>query len=293
MRVPAYESTSLDDDTVINAVISGDFDGICEIATIATKSQTIRLTTLDSDVIYFGETYKAASVYYDVPSYYRGEVKNALGFEVHTAELTVLHGDTCKVGEMLWPEFVRSGGMDGANFLLERLLKIQGEWVGFTVFEGVVGPAKPLGMKTVFEVEADTRVFDRPFPSGKISEKCTYVFGGAGCGLDLAPLTATATAAAGSDRALVLTGLTSYAANHWQGGSLRCVGPRGATARRRVASSGADGSVRLTLPLPWPAAGHQVMLTPTCARTPAACAGWGNLQRYRGMPFVPRPETAR
>ena len=291
MRIPAC--ATLDDDTVFNAVIAGDFYSICEIVTIAAKSETIRLTTLDSDVVYFGETYKAPSIYDDVPSYYRGEVKSKLGFEVQTAELTVLHGDSCKVGEMTWPEFVRTGGMDGAGFLLERLLKIQGEWVGFTIFEGIVGPARPSGLETSFEVEADTRVFDRPFPPGKISEKCGYVFGGAGCGLDLAPLTATATAASGSDKALVLTGLTGYATDHWRGGSLRCVGPRGATARRRIASSAADGSVRLTLPLPWLAAGHQVTLTPTCARTPAACDGWGNLQQYRGMPYIPRPETAR
>ena len=50
----------------------------------------------------------------------------------------------------------------------------------------------------------------------------------------------------------------------------------------------------LVTPLAFPpATGDTFTVSPGCARTTAACAGFSNSTRFRGCPFIPSPETTR
>lgn len=261
-----------------------------EIATILCKDVTLRLCSSGS-VTFSGENYAGMDEELGVPGFWRGEAKNAIGSEVSVCELKILHPPSCEILGKSIPEFARAGGFGGARVTIERLIWIAPEsmWSSMVVFDGFANSVKPSIHFTKIDVESILRVLDRDYPTAVCSPKCTWIFGGDGCGIDRALVSSSGVVGSGSDRVVIMSGIASRPAGYFDGGSLALGG-----VRRRIATSSADGVLTLAVPLPsMPTLGAGLTASPTCARTPEACAGWGNLPRYSGMPFVPTPETAR
>ena len=261
-----------------------------EIVTIACKSTTLRLCS-GASMTFAGDYYQGEAEEAGIPGFWRGEAKNAIGSEVQVCKLKLTHGTNCLVGGEKIQAFGRARGFDGARITFERLTWIgsAGQWVSSVIFDGFANGVKPLLYSTEIEVESILRILDRKYPTAVFSPKCTWIFAGAGCGIDRGSVSSAGSVGSGSDRVRIYSGITSRPDGYFAGGSLAVAG-----VHRRIATSSADGVIMLSVPLPsMPTVGTILTASPTCARTPEACAGWGNSARFTGMPYIPTPETAR
>lgn len=272
-------------------IVNGNFSVACEILSIQTKTQTIRLATLDEDVTFGGNVYKCASVSGGVPGFARGGVRQALGLEVQNTSVEIMHGMDCKINGLPWAHLVAGGFFNEAKFVLSRLFLLGGtRWAGDAFFSGVAGEITGTPISTKFKVDSITRVFDKKFPIHIIEEKCQRVFGM--CGFNINSVTINKTAQTTSDRSIIYISDPGRSDNFYAGGSAEVTGPGGIVARRPIGLSG-ETFLHLSIPLPWRSEGLSVKAIPACQRTKSACESWGNVQNYLGMPFVPLPEAAR
>jgi hypothetical protein len=261
-----------------------------EIVTIVCKSTTLRLCSV-AGMTFAGDYYQGEDEEAGIPGFWRDEAKTAIGSEVQSCDLKLMHGINCMVGGQQIQAFGRARGFDGARVTFERLTWIDSadQWISSVIFDGFANKVKPLLYSTEIEVESILRILDRKYPTAVFSPKCTWIFGGDGCGIDRPLVSSAGAVGAGSDRVRIYSGIAARPAGYFDGGSLAVAG-----VHRPIATSSADGVLMLSVPLPsMPAVGASLTASPTCARTPEACAGWGNSSRFTGMPYIPTPETAR
>jgi hypothetical protein len=273
------------------AIANGKFSVACEILSIESKLITIRLTTLDSDVDFYGNTYKCASMSRGIPGYKRGAVRQALGMEVQSTSVEIMHGMDCLAGSIPWPRAVAGGFFNDVKFSLSRLFFLDdGRIVGVPFFSGFSGDISGSPVSTKFKVDSITRVFDKKFPIHTMQEKCQKAFGK--CGFDINSVAFDGVGLQASDRSVIYISDQGRPDNFYAGGYASVSGPGGLIARRPIGLSGPQ-FINLSIPLPWRSEGLSVRAEPACGRTKSDCASWGNIQNYLGMPFVPLPEAAR
>lgn len=115
-----------------------------------------------------------------------------------------------------------------------------------------------------------------------------------GCGVSRTAWTLAVNALAGSTAALVQTGRVE-AAGYFAGGVLMFTAGALAGIARTVRTHATGGAVTFFEDFPQaPAVGDAFAITPGCDRSLGAggCEKFSNRGRFRGTPFIPRPETA-
>ena len=232
------------------------------------------------------------------PSIRRGAVRHARGLEVQTLDLTLLCGQTARLGGISVPLFAHNGGFDGARVMLEWVPMGPAGWGdtslgSVVIFEGAVASVDPETTQVVLHIKSDLERLNIPMPRVVFQPGCANAFGDAGCGLNLATLTVSGTAT-GTPTTTSVPSALAQAAGYFAMGTLTMTSGPAAGARRTV-SVFSGGTLTLSTPLPVaPAAGDTFTVTPGCDRTFGTCGTkWTNQNRYRGCPWVPPPETTR
>ena len=274
---------------------------MADVFTVTLQNATVyRWTSADLDVSVGGNTFLSGSDNSStVPGVRRGSIRHARGLEVQTLDLNLYSGSNVLVGGISLPLFAHNGGFDGATVKVERVFFANGSFGDtsagtMVLFEGIVSDVEPETTKVSLKVKSDLERLNLNMPRVLFQPACTNVLGDAGCGVNLATYTVAGTAT-GVPTTTTVPSALAQAAGYFNLGILTMTSGAAAGARRAV-SAFSGGLLTLATPLPQaPAAGDTFTVSPGCDRTTGAsgCAKYSNLNRYRGCPYVPPPETTR
>lgn len=264
-----------------------------DLYTITLNGGTIiRWTTHDFAVAYSGNTFQRG------PAIMDNGVKSKRGVQVDTLDVTVYADAATQVSGTPFLTFVRRGGLDGATIKVERAMGsdfASGIGGGYIRFAGRISEIKSLSKTEVtLGCSSWLELLNVDMPTNIISAGCINTLYGAACGLNKATFAATGTASAGGTASTFGSSLTAQATGYFDLGYVLFTSGANAGLQRTVKTHVTGGSFTLTTALvAAPAAGDAFTAYPGCTHTQAICLSkFSNLANFRGMPFVPPPETA-
>jgi len=228
------------------------------------------------------------------PIIQRDRVRWTRGIEV--AQLQVdLHGPTTLIDGQALPVFATKGGFDSAAIQLERAYLndsnvMQGSIVWFM---GAVSDVNPTDMGAELTVKSQLSQLNQQIPRSLYQPGCLNNLYDANCGVSKAARTVSGTVSTVVDATSFTNSISGSRANgYFNLGILRFTSGANAGIQRTVLQHVTN---TLYFPRAFPfavQAGDAFTLVPGCDKTQSTCFGiFSNLLRFRGMPYVPVPET--
>ena len=268
-----------------------------DLWTITLQSGTVlRWTDADVDI-----TLLDARKFVRGPIITRDRVKWTRGLEVDQLK-AVFSGPPVLVDGKALPGFAAVGGFDGAAVLLERVyLNDAGVAQGSIVwFPGTVADVYPSRMGAELSIKSQLTQLGQQLPRNLYQAQCLNDLYDGNCAAVRASFTVNGMVAAigvGSNPAITCTMASSVAARFFELGSCKFTSGANTGIARTVQAQPASGtSVVFSFSRPLPFAitvGDTFAAVAGCDKTMGTCSGkFANLGRFRGLPFVPVPETA-
>jgi uncharacterized phage protein (TIGR02218 family) len=244
------------------------------------------------------------------PAIDRGAISEKIGIEVATLEMTInANGDDLIAGVPVIP-FIIGRGLDGAQVRLDRAF--MADWgvpAAGTVlrFSGrVTSVGEISGSTAKITVSAWTILLNVNMPPHLYQANCLHNVYDAGCTLNPASFSSTGTVAAGvgpvfpattpDTRPTQTTWLSNLTGvpDKFTIGRLTFTSGANAGLARSIRTNAADGTFEIVNPLPVkPSAGDTFTAYWGCDRTSTTCSGkFNNLANFKGVEFVPSPETS-
>jgi uncharacterized phage protein (TIGR02218 family) len=230
------------------------------------------------------------------PRLVRGTISTERGMSVSTMKVTFQEANAEYIG------MIARGFLNRAVFTLQRQFATNPganvlTWTSpFTRFAGRVNSIDSI-TSTSAEITIKSMLddLDQDYPRDVVQTDCNRVLGDAGCGINLVPLTVTATASAGCTVNKLLSGLSNPDVYFTQGVVTFTSGANSGLSW--MVKSYAGGVIAPSYPfLSAPVAGDTFKVTPGCDKTLATCISkygyapsGGLAPHFRGMPFVPDP----
>lgn len=266
---------------------------MADLVTISMVDSTVlRWTGADTDLVSDGNTFSSQG-----PLIKRTGTRVVRGLEVDTLTLTLLAGESTQILGIPLPLAAHNGAFDGATVTLERVfMPTWGDTSlgSIVMFEGNVAAVDPTPTDVRLVAKSELEKLNQPIPRNLFMPKCNHALYGAGCGVVKATYQVTGTAT-GTPTTTSIPSARGEAADYFRLGVLVMTSGQAAGSRRAVkAFSGGTFTPDIPLPVA-PAAGDTFTVFPGCDHSTGAqgCTKFANLNRFRGYPFVPRPETAR
>ena len=265
-----------------------DAIALADLWTIAPiNGAVMRFTSSDIPITVNGQTFLTG------PLIKRGATRLTSTLEVDTLDVTIETGGTVMFGGIPFSHAATNGALDGATVKLERaFMRVWGS-VDATVhlFEGRVSAIDPRHTEVVIQVKSLLEILDSKWPRNLYQPGCNHQLYGSGCGATRSPIAGTAGAGSGTT---YIKWANNQAAGYYDQGVIAFTSGQNAGARRTIKSADGQG-VTIALPLIYPAAqGDAFQIVPGCSKGHDVCKlKFNNLNRFRGFPWVPKPETAR
>jgi uncharacterized phage protein (TIGR02218 family) len=246
-------------------------------------------TSVDVPIALNGYIYLANSILIDGLRY-----KCATGLDVDQQEITISARPTDTVGGVPFLQALRDGVFDGCEVQREKAFLTS--WnvapVGSVIlFKGRVGTIAKIGRTTAqVTVNSDLVLLDLQMPRNLYAPQCAHVLYDSGCGLVKSAFGSTGTV--GPDSTSAVINWSGANSNFTQGTVLFSSGANAGVSANIKSAGG--GGLTLSAALPnVPAAGDAFTAYQGCAHTMSNCASqFGNLDNFRGFPFVPPPAAA-
>jgi len=264
---------------------------VADLYTFALRDGSfLRYTSLDVDVVYGGNTFSA-----DAPVIERSRVTSKVGIEVGEMTLTVSPNVEDLINGVAWIPAARGGALDGARVTVQRAFI----WNPFippigvlTLFSGRVSPIAGGRSSVEIRVKSDTELFDMKIPRNLVQPGCLHTLFDTGCALSKAAFASNSSADSGSTKAVINCGLPQTVGVFDLGTVVFTSGLNNGVAR--TVKRYTTGVFHLALPLPYtPGVGDTFTAHPGCDKQQTTCVNkFNNLVNFRGLPFVPVPETA-
>ncbi len=264
---------------------------VADLYTFTLKSgQVLRLTNADVSLTVGGQVFSASG-----PLIERSKLKWQLGLEVDELSITLYAGAGQTLGSQGFQEALLGGALDGAWLLLERLfLPAWGDTSTYPpiwYFEGIVGPLPAVGRsKMQLTVKSLLSLLDTQLPRNLYQTNCSLTHYSPACGVNRDDYTNVTSVLPGSTASLILCdwgpGYLSFGVVQMLTGAL--------AGQRRTIWVYQPGRILLIAPFTQaPAPGDSFRAWAGCDKTKTLCESYyNNLVHFRGMPFIPRPETA-
>ncbi|MGI6655267.1 MAG: phage BR0599 family protein [Desulfobulbus sp.] len=150
----------------------------------------------------------------------------------------------------------------------------------FPVWKGRVTGCRWSGSTATLSCDSAFTLFRRAGLRRHYQPGCPHVVFGPGCGLDPAAYRVQTTVAAVSGNVVDLAGAAPED-GYYTGGMLQF------GVDRRLITRHTGARITTLDAVPGLAVGSAVMLLPGCARDPAACERFGNIENFGGLPFLP------
>jgi uncharacterized phage protein (TIGR02218 family) len=261
--------------------------------TITLASGTVlRWTDSDRALTWGGQTYVLG------PGLERGPIRRSLGLDVDEMRISVIVRPTDLVGTTALALALRRGDFDRATVQLDRAYgDVPGTIIGVIDrwFLGRLGPISGNGFEFSGTVRSLLADLDVEVPRNVVQAQCGNRLFDDVCGLNPASFRATGTVTGGitASPPSCFTTLTAVDA-YYTHGRIRWL--TGANAgRSQTVRGSAQSSGFLVFSSGWPdpvAIGDTFEIWAGCSKTLAICSSrFNNVGRFRGMPFVPAPET--
>lgn len=265
---------------------------LADLLTITLVSGTImRLCSGDTNITAFGFTFSSAGALFK-----RGKTRLTTGLEVDVLDITLMTGETTSILGLPIPQAASNGALDGATVKLERAYMTT-TWgnVDCTVnlFEGRVAEVSPSHTEVKLSVKSLIELLNMQWPKNLYQPSCGHQLYGTGCGVIRSSFQVNGTATGGTTTQINWSG-GGKPAGWFDLGVVTFITGANAGARRTIKSS-TGSTMSIALPLPFPvAAGDAFQVVPGCDKSfPTCLTKFNNLARFRGFPWVPKPETAR
>lgn len=234
------------------------------------------------------------------PGLSRTGVKFYVGVQVDTmtVKLTDNIGTTIN-GQALIP-FIRAGGLQGARLQVDKVFwgaADTGPVGALLWFPGRVADIKLDRYGAELIIRSDLELLDVMVPRDLYQAGCLNTLFDSACGKNKAALTVSnaVVASPAPTRSAFAGTLGAYATGYFDLGVVQFTSGANSGLSRTVKTYVSSGASVLTLiaPLPFaPAAGDTFAVYPGCDKKQATCTSkFSNLARFRGMPYIPMPET--
>lgn len=264
---------------------------LADLYTITLSGGTIlRYTDFDVDLVYGGNTFSATG-----PVFKRGKTREVIGLEVDTLDVEIYPKSNDLVAGVPMLAAVSSGAFDNAELILERAYMEPVPTVVGTIrkFSGTFADVDAGRSGIRARINSDAAKLQIQLPRNLYQAACLHTLYDADCGLNRASFAVASSANTGSTASSVICGL-SQATAYFDRGYIQFTSGALSGIKRTVKGY-TTGSVSIFNPFPAaPAPGDTFMIYPGCDKAMATCqAKFSNLTHFRGMPFIPVPETAR
>lgn len=186
---------------------------------------------------------------------------------------------------------IASGTFNGAMFKLERAFMPLGSVdtsAGLILmFLGRKGPVKQTGDLTTITVRGGNVSLKQPAPKNCFQKPCLHTFCDAGCTLNEADFTTTNTIGDGSDGVVLYWGTSPVTPANYVLGKITMTSGASQGQVRTIRKSTAT-----TFLISYPfdngiSAGDSFDVMEGCVKTTTRCTALGNLQHFRGFPYIP------
>jgi len=272
---------------------------MADLYTITLWDSTVyRWTDADLDLVLGGHTFTAAvDQGTGTPLIERGGTRSSIGLEVDTLDLTLKAGQTIQLGGVPLVRAALNGTFDGARVILERVfMPTWGDTSPGSVvlFEGNVAGCDPSSTSVKLTIKSELERLNTVLPRYLYMPACGHTVYSAGCGLNKTAWTVTGIVGAGATATSVPSNRAEAGGYFDLGVMVFTSGP--ALGSRRGVRAYAGGLFVPSIPLPVaPQPGDTFTVCPGCDHSLGAkgCGKFSNQTRFRGFPYVPRPETTR
>jgi uncharacterized phage protein (TIGR02218 family) len=262
---------------------------MADLYLIALKSgETLRWTSTDFNVVWAGVNYTPVPIS-------RNEIRLVRGIEVSTLTLMINPDDTVQVAGNPFLVACKVGALDGATLILQRgyFTNYADPCVGVLhLFEGTISVESADGMQAELQVRDYISLFNVQMPRNSYQPSCNNTLYDAGCGVSRVSRQVFGTVLANSSKLLINHNLQNPVGYFNQGVIEFITGVNAgviSTIQKHLA-----GTLGLSIPLKsTPSAGDTFYVYPGCDRTLDTCKNtYNNVIRFRGQPWIPKPETA-
>ncbi len=284
--------------SLISLLNSQNVYNVADLLTITFwDASVLRLTNSDINLVSGGFTFLTSADNGTVPMFKRGKTRLTVGLEVDSLDVTLLCGQSALLNGTKLVRAAINGAFDGATVKLERLfMPTWGDtsYGSIILFEGNVAGITPSSSQVKLVVKSELESLNVAMPRNCFTPACMNRLYDSACGVNRASLTVTGNLTGVTSVTQLAASSLGQAADYFTLGTLVMnTGP--AAGSRRAVKAFSGGVITLSVPLPsLPAIGNNFSIYPGCSRTMAICQSkFSNQTRFRGTPFVPRPETAR
>lgn len=261
----------------------------------------LRYCSGDADLTVSGHVFKCGGQTgpYIERSGDHGKVSWKTGLEVDTLQFSVIPGAATVFGLPLL-QAARLGKFDGAELQLDRAyMPTYGDVsvAGGTLilFIGRVAEIDMGRTNAVFNVNSHLELLDIQMPRNLYQAGCVNTLYDTSCTLLKSAFTATSSANSGSTQSVINTTM-GQASGYFDLGGITFTSGQNAGFSRSVKAyvHGGTSTISVITPFPFlPAPGDTFTIYPGCDKTQNTCgAKFSNIVNFRGMPYVPEPETA-
>lgn len=267
---------------------------MCDLLQITLNDGTVlRYAGSDTEVTYAGQTYTTAV------GFQRERTRMTRSLEVDSLNITLLTDGASTLAGVPFARAAADGSFDAARVKLMRAffdVSLGALVDAIVLFEGEVADVDPGSTEVKMSVESELGRLNVKVPSNVIAPACNLTVFSAGCGVVKATFTSSKVAASGCTTTTVIMTVDAQVNDYYRLGVVTFTSGANIGMRRGVKGYVASTkTLTLTIPLPAaPTAGDTFNIYPGCDKTAAMClARYNNLNRFRGFPYVPRPEDAR
>lgn len=248
-----------------------------------------RFTSADRAIVYGGNTFTPTALLK------RTGTQCRVGISVDTLTITASGGSSLLLGGISLSAAAVRGDLDRAVVVLERVWLT--DWSaapigGLNHFQGNVADVDVDRMEVRISIKSSLERFNIMMPRRVYQAGCPNALFDASCGLTKALYFQLGTITAGSTALRPVSNLTGLPAGWGNLGTVEFL--TGACAgQKRTVSSNSGGAFQLISKLTSvPAVGDTFHAYPGCDKTLGTCANkFGNALKYRGQPYIPRPDS--
>lgn len=266
---------------------------IAELYTITTiQNSEYRYTNYDYSLIVDGKAYL-----FNGPIIERDSLSYKIGIELDSLSVTVSINDDVMLGSLPFLQAVHNGQLDGARFKLERIFmdpKHPFDTSAGTIklFDGLIVEPDFTRNQLQFSVKSDLDVLSVQMPRDLYQPSCKNTLFDMRCGLIREEHAVLATVEVDSTLSRIVCTI-SKPQGYFTQGVVEFASGLNAGIKRTIRLH-ENGSLLLTLPLTqMPEIGESIKVYPGCDKMMETCDNrFNNLERFRGEPYVPVPETA-
>ena len=275
------------------ALLDADQFVMADLYTITTvQNDVIRATSYDFDLIVGGHIYYSSGEIIQRDGY-----SLSVGIKIDNLSLTINATNDQTIGGIPIVKAFHNGQMDGARFKLERIFMDVNAPTDTSagvikLFEGrLIEPEFDRNQISV-SVASDLDDLNVQMPRNLYQPSCANTLFDSACGLFRSAYAVESEVDTGSTASQILCDISQPQGWFTQGVIEFLDG--GNAGLKRTVRLHQSGVLLLTLPLlETPEVGQRIKVYPGCDKRLETCINrFGNRDRFRGLPFIPVPETA-